>query len=66
MYNLFTSFLKDEEGAVTVDWVILTSGIVVLGAIVIASISSGTGSLANQIDGMVSKSGTQFIASQYW
>ena len=34
--NLCRRFLKDESGAVTIDWVVLTSGVVVLGLIVTA------------------------------
>ncbi len=33
--NLFVRFRKDEDGAVTVDWVVLTAGVVAV-AIVIA------------------------------
>jgi Flp pilus assembly pilin Flp len=33
--NLFARFRKDEDGAVTVDWVVLTAGVVAV-AIVIA------------------------------
>ena len=31
--NIFTNFQKDDTAAVTVDWVVLTAGIVVLGLI---------------------------------
>jgi Flp pilus assembly pilin Flp len=30
----FASFLRDEDGAVTVDWVVLTAGVVLLGMVV--------------------------------
>jgi Flp pilus assembly pilin Flp len=66
LYKLFKSFQKDEDGAVTADWVVLTSGIVILGAIVIAAIAGGTNSLTSQINGQVIKAGNTFIASQYW
>ena len=43
MYNSFktsfTNFFSDEEGAVTVDWVVLTAGVVVLATVVIQSFS---------------------------
>jgi Flp pilus assembly pilin Flp len=35
LQNLFVRFRKDEDGAVTVDWVVLTAGVVAV-AIVIA------------------------------
>ena len=47
--RLLNAFLNDESGAVTVDWVVLTAAIVGLGIAVIASVSGGTRSLADQI-----------------
>lgn len=47
--KLFNAFLKDESGAVTVDWVVLTAAIVGLGLAVLTSVSGGTTSLANKI-----------------
>lgn len=41
MRNVFAIFLKDEDGAVTVDWVVLTAAIVGLGVAVVATISAG-------------------------
>ena len=41
MRELIAVFLKDEDGAVTVDWVVLTAAIVGLGVAVIASVSAG-------------------------
>jgi Flp pilus assembly pilin Flp len=38
LLNLFKSFKKDESGAVTVDWVVLTAAIVGLGMVVMATI----------------------------
>lgn len=37
----FTVFLKNEDGAVTVDWVVLTAAIVVLGFAVISTVAGG-------------------------
>jgi Flp pilus assembly pilin Flp len=47
--KLFNAFLKDESGAVTVDWVVLTAAIVGLGIAVLTSVSGGTQSLADKI-----------------
>jgi len=44
------TFAADESGAVTVDWVVLTAAIVGLGIAVVASVRSGTTSVAEQID----------------
>ncbi|MBF9034483.1 hypothetical protein HKCCE2091_09550 [Rhodobacterales bacterium HKCCE2091] len=41
------SFARAETGAVTVDWVVLTSGIVALGLAVITVVSGGMASLAS-------------------
>ena len=48
------NFAHDEDGAVTVDWVVLTAAIVGLGIAVLASVSSGTTSLADKISSNLS------------
>ena len=47
--KLFNAFLKDESGAVTVDWVVLTAAIVGLGILVLTSVGGGTVSLADKV-----------------
>ncbi|MGV6812031.1 MAG: Flp family type IVb pilin [Brevirhabdus sp.] len=42
-------FAKDESGAVTVDWVVLTAAIVGLGAVVLSTVSGGVNDLASDI-----------------
>jgi len=49
--NLIKTFSRDEDGAVTVDWVVLTAAIVGLGIAVLTSVSGGTTSLAEKISG---------------
>ena len=49
--KLFNTFLKDESGAVTVDWVVLTAAIVGLGIAVLTSGGGGTTTLANTVSG---------------
>ena len=39
--NPFTSFLTDEAGAITVDWVVLTAGVVGLALATLAVVSGG-------------------------
>ena len=41
MASKFVRFFKDEAGAVTVDWVVLTAAIVGLGIAVISTVSAG-------------------------
>ena len=45
----FINFLNDEDGAVTVDWVVLTAAIVGLGVAGISSVQSGVVGLAENI-----------------
>jgi len=33
MFNKFLNFVREEDGAITVDWVVLTAGVVGLGAL---------------------------------
>ena len=49
MTKFFKTFLADESGAVTVDWVVLTAAIVGLGLAVITSVRSGVQSLGTDI-----------------
>ncbi len=49
MLKFFKQFHRDQDGAVTVDWVVLTAAIVALGLIVLNSISSGATGLAADI-----------------
>lgn len=47
--NLFKSFAKNESGAVTVDWVVLTAAIVGLGIVVTTSVGGSVSTLATGI-----------------
>ncbi len=49
LFKLAKNFKHDEDGAVTVDWVVLTAAIVGLGIAVLTSVSGGTKGLANKI-----------------
>ncbi len=48
--ELAQNFLKDESGAVTVDWVVLTAAIVGLGVAVYGVVSGGIADLSGDID----------------
>lgn len=50
----FKRFLKDETGAVTVDWVVLTAGVVILAVVVMPPIQSAITELAISIGNTVS------------
>lgn len=49
MLKFIKLFAKDEDGAVTVDWVVLTGAIVGLGIAVLTTVSGGTTDLAGDI-----------------
>ena len=46
MERFFLRFVSEDKGAVTVDWVVLTAGVVGLAAAVIGSIYDGNSDLA--------------------
>ena len=50
MLKFIEKFHNDEEGAVTVDFVVLTAAIVILGLAVGSAISSGAENLADEIE----------------
>lgn len=52
-FKITKRFKDDEDGAVTVDWVVLTAAIVGLGVAVIASVRTATTSLGNKISSAV-------------
>jgi len=47
-------FIDDESGAVTVDWVVLTGGLVGLGLATMAVVSGGVQSTSNSVSGTMS------------
>jgi len=60
MLNFIKNFRRDEDGAVTVDWVVLTAAIVGLGIAVLTSVGNGTTALGDRISSQLS---TQTIAT---
>ena len=48
-FKLAKRFKRDEDGAVTVDWVVLTAAIVGLGIAVLASVRGATENVTNRI-----------------
>ncbi|PSK87072.1 hypothetical protein CLV79_103119 [Limimaricola soesokkakensis] len=49
MLNFFKKFSRDEAGAVTVDWVVLTAAIVGLGVAIMTQVTTGAKTLAGDI-----------------
>ena len=60
MIKFFKNFKKDEDGAVTVDWVVLTAAVVGLGVAGVTTVKSGVSTLASTIstDVGATKTGT--------
>ncbi|MDP5220531.1 hypothetical protein Q5Y75_25415 [Ruegeria sp. 2205SS24-7] len=50
MIKFFKNFRKDEDGAVTVDWVVLTAAVVALGAVAYQGIADGASGLAGNVN----------------
>ena len=55
----FSAFAKDEDGAVTVDWVVLTAAIVGLGISTVAMMASGTANVGDTVDGELTEIATR-------
>ena len=52
----FRAFLLDEAGAVTIDWVVLTAGVVLLGIVVVFSVmENSSGYLLEEFDALNKK-----------
>lgn len=49
MLNFIKNFRKDEDGAVTVDWVVLTAAVVALGGAAYTSIQAGATTLTSNV-----------------
>ncbi len=45
----FTRFIRDEDGAVTVDWVVLTAAIVGIGVVVLTAVGGATADYGTEI-----------------
>ncbi|PVA10389.1 hypothetical protein DC366_09135 [Pelagivirga sediminicola] len=50
MINFIKNFRADEDGAVTVDWVVLTAAVVGLGIAGVAAVRGGVNNLAGEIE----------------
>ncbi len=57
--NAILNMLKDESGAVTVDWVVLTAAVVGLGMLIAPLLQSPIANLAESIGNGVNEAGDQ-------
>ena len=49
MKKLFNRFARDEDGAVTVDWVVLTAAVVALAGVAFGALQTASGGLGNNV-----------------
>ena len=61
--KLAQTFKNDESGAVTVDWVVLTAGIVGLGLAVLSAVGSGVAGFAGGISESISTQGSPDVTA---
>ena len=61
-FKLAKKFHEAEDGAVTVDWVVLTAAVVGLGVAALAAVKGGVGKLSTTINGYLS---SQTISSTF-
>ncbi len=54
MIKFIKNFRKDEDGAVTVDWVVLTAAVIGLGTVAYTQISGGAVGLATDVNSALS------------
>lgn len=54
IFELVKTFARDEDGAVTVDWVVLTAAVVGLGIAVLTSVRTGTATVTSAISTQLS------------
>jgi len=59
LFKFAKTFANDESGAVTVDWVVLTAAVVGLGIAVMASVSGGLKTAAENISTHLSSTTAQ-------
>lgn len=65
MMNRIAKFSEREDGAITVDWVILTAGLVGLGTIVVLGISDGVLHVDSETGDALSKIEVQEIVFDF-
>ncbi|WP_417246574.1 Flp family type IVb pilin [Celeribacter sp.] len=60
LFKFAKNFARDEDGAVTVDWVVLTAAIVGLGIAVISTVAGGVNGLGKTISSDLGKVTTSY------
>ena len=60
--NLFVRFTQDEDGAVTVDWVVLTAGVVAVAIAIAGFLGTQLSSIAGDIQGALGENTVEQFA----
>lgn len=63
LFKLLNTFKADEDGAVTVDWVVLTAGIVGLAVVIGSTVADGVSGAAEQIGTDIGTNSTEWTTS---
>jgi Flp pilus assembly pilin Flp len=56
--KLFTKFKNDESGAVTVDWVVLTAGVVLLAAVAVSAVKGQLNTISDVVSDAITSIGS--------
>ncbi|WP_170465530.1 Flp family type IVb pilin [Ruegeria arenilitoris] len=62
MIKFIKNFRKDEDGAVTVDWVVLTAAVVGLAAVAYTAIGDGTRNVADSVGSALDTTGGKVVS----
>ncbi len=62
MFAHLIAFKKSEEGAITVDWVVLTGGLIIFGVLVASSIASGATEVSSGTGAVLSAAPVPVVA----
>jgi Flp pilus assembly pilin Flp len=63
MFNFIKNFKRDEDGAVTVDFVVVTAAVVGLGIAVLATLTSGVKDVASTVNTEFTTGAKGFVTS---
>ena len=61
MLNFIKKFRKDEDGAVTVDWVVLTAAVVALAGAAYTAIETGASNLSSDTGSFIEGKGPNHV-----
>jgi Flp pilus assembly pilin Flp len=64
-FNKIRRALRDDSGAVTVDWVVLTAAVVILAIGAISALDGGVSALVDQIDTELSDGATTLSSESF-